>query len=535
MKNSIIFLMAICLISCSTTQSFKEAYNGINDKYMKQFVKTISSDEFEGRKPSSDAEPKTIKYLSEQLRKAGFEPAFGTTYFQKVPLVNIKSTPTSDITISFGSGSKGNNTLVFRPTEEIAITSQRPVENVDIKEAELVFCGFGAVAPEYGWNDYAAADIKGKVAVVFVNDPGLYLAKDPADRSGLFKGTELTIYGRWKYKFEEAARQGAAGILVIHDDHGAGYKWNVANRSSIMGNMFIDSPDLMDRCLITGWIQQSVAAQIFNKLGYTLEELRKMACSQDFKAFSMKSKISVSLKNELTKSESSNVAGILKGTEDPEKAVVLVGHWDHFGIVKTENSSKDSIYNGAVDNGVAMAWAIEIGKAVSSLKERPKKSLVILFPTAEEQGLLGSSYYVEHPATPIEKTILCLGEDMMQPRGRMKDLMLIGYGYNKALDSLYSELAKKQGRYITPDPNAYAGMFFRSDHYPFHAKGVPTLWAMGCYDSRKYGKEWAATTWNKFVNEIYHTPQDNYDPSWDWSGVVEDTQISFEAVCKFIY
>ncbi len=517
--------VTILVAGCSGGKSFNEALNSISAESMKEFTKEISSDEFMGRMPFTEGETKSIAFLEEKLKEIKFEPLFGDSYLQKVPMVKIVSTLTTPISIT----TKGRSEVLSQ--EEVSVNSPKPVNSIDLKDVEMVFCGFGIVAPEYGWNDFEGMNIQGKIAVVLINDPGLYV--EPEDKS-LFKGKELTYYGRWRYKYEEAARQGAAGVLIIHEDYGAGYNWRVASRGASTGRLFINDEALMDNCSVTGWLEGGYAERLFKAEGYSLKELKNAACVKGFKGFAMKSKISIALENTMEENESYNVAGILKGRVKPEEAVVFTAHWDHFGVVPSAAIDGDSIFNGAVDNGTTMAWAYEVATAFSSLKKRPDRSVILLFPTAEEQGLLGSHFFVNNPPIPTSNMLACFNNDMMEPRGRMNDLMLIGYGYSPKLDSLLTALAQKQGRYVTGDPDSHRGLFFRSDHFPFHHAGVPSIWAMGCYDSREKGKEWGRAAWYKFVNEVYHTPLDNYNPDWDWSGVVEDTQITFEAAYEIL-
>lgn len=527
----VVLAAAFLMVSCiSAENDFRKVQGEMSDVMMKEFDKTISDDSFMGRRPCTPSEKKTTEFLVQELSKIGFEPAFrqadgSFSYFQEVPLISIASQVKASI-------------------HGLALHSSRPVEKIELKDVRMVFCGFGIVAPKYGFNSYKDVDVKGKIAVVLINDPGLYLSLNSglSETAGTvtsengeipFKGSELTYYGRWTYKFEEAARQGAAGVIIIHEEYGAGYNFNVASRSSKMANLYINTPDLMNNCAVEGWIEGESAAQLLAKEGYNLQDLRMKACSSDFKSFPLTTKLSVSITNTMEESASVNVAGILRGSSKPDEAVVVSGHWDYFGVdTAPKPGATDTIYNGAVDNGTTMAWALEIGRAYARLKQRPARSLMIFFPTAEEQGLLGSKYYVEHPAIEMNKTVACINDDMMYPRGKMKDLMIIGKGYYPQLDLLYSEAAARQERYITGDPNAHTGMFFRSDQLAFHLKGVPSSWAFGCYDSREYGKEWALETWDYFLKNVYHTTNDDYNPDWDWSGIVEDAQVAFEVIYR---
>jgi Zn-dependent M28 family amino/carboxypeptidase len=509
----VIFILTLNVLVCCSTDPAEQ----FSLLHMKRVVKDLSSDDFMGRKPFTLGEKLTVEYLENELKDIGFEPAFNGSYFQDVPMIQITSAVVG--TPVFNTGKER---FYLNSPDEIAVNSPYPNEQIKVENSELVFCGFGIVAPEYSWDDFKNTDIKGKIAVVLINDPGLY-SKDTA----LFKGAEMTYYGRWTYKYEQAAKLGAKGILIIHETEGAGYGFNVPRNSSISSKLFIDSKEIETNCKITGWLTEESASTIFEKCGLSVADLRSLALSRSFVPVKTGVNMSIELRNNIVKNSSKNVAGILRGEKRPEESIVITAHWDHFGI--GESQKGDSIYNGAVDNGTTMAWALEIGRVLGKMNKRPDRSVILLFPTAEEQGLTGSEYYTRFPALPIESVIACLNNDMMVPRGRMKDVTMIGYGYS-TLDSIYRVFAAKQGRYLMADPNSHTGLFFRSDHFPFYKAGVPAIWAYGCYDSREHGKEWALTTWNHFIENIYHTPADNYDENWDWSGIVEDTQLALKVV-----
>jgi Zn-dependent M28 family amino/carboxypeptidase len=512
---SLLILFLAVVVSCREND-LKNSESQITVGGIAEHVSKLGSDEFMGRKPFTAGEKIATGYLADELKKIGFEPAFNGSYFQPVPMFEITSEIKDPAIIK-----KGNKTFKFFAPDDIAVTSPRISEEIKIKDSEMVFAGFGIVAPEYKWDDYNGLDVKGKTVVVLINDPGLYTGD-----TSLFKGREMTYYGRWTYKFEEAARQGATGVLIIHETEGAGYKYTIPRKSSISPKLFIQSADSnKTECSFTGWISAESADTLFKSLGYDVKDLRKKSCQRDFKGFDMGTNISLQIRNKTRYNTSTNVAGVLKGTSRAEECIIFTAHWDHFGIGEKENG--DSIYNGAVDNGTSMAWALEIGKAFSALKHKPLRSVVILFPTAEEQGLLGSSYYCENPAFPMAKTVACFNNDLMLPTGLMKDVMITGYGQS-SLDELVAEAAKKQDRYIIGDPNSHTGMYFRSDHFPFAKKGVPSAFARGNVESREHGKEWMAAAEKDYVDNRYHRPSDNYEPKkWDLKGVVEDAKLIF--------
>ena len=488
---------------------------------MKRVTQELSSDAFLGRMPFTEGEVLSVNYLAEELKNIGFEPAFGDSYFQSVPMVMITSTVQGDVVFNV----KGKRISLKAP-DQIAVNSPQTTEKVTIESSKMVFAGFGIDSEEWDWNDFEGVDLKGKTVVVMINDPGLYTSD-----KNLFKGREMTYYGRWTYKYEEAARKGAEAILIIHETEGAGYDFNVPRGSSVTPRFFIDDNGAAKRCSVNGWLSDESARQIFGELGYDIDSLRALSAKRGFRPFEIDATFSTVITNKIVRDSSTNVAGILRGSSSPEEGVVITAHWDHFGVGEPQEG--DSIYNGAVDNGTTMAWALEIGRMLSKSNIRPDRSVILLFPTAEEQGLIGSDYYAQNPVISMENTVACLNNDMMVPRGSMNDVTMIGYGYS-TLDSLYEAAAEKQGRYLLPDPNSHTGLFFRSDHFPFFKRGVPSIWAYGCYDSKEHGKEWAKQTWDEFIKSVYHRPADNYNPNWDWKGVAEDVALAFDIVNELV-
>ncbi|MBI5008568.1 MAG: M28 family peptidase [Bacteroidia bacterium] len=473
----VVSILALSL-SCSDND-LKQGEESINPKDMESYIRNLASDEFMGRKPFTPGEKKTVDYLAEQLKRIGYEPAFGGSYFQEVPMTEIKSEVSGKTIIE-----NGKIKIALSAPDDIAVTSPRTSEEVNIRESEMVFAGFGISAPDQNWDDFRDLDVKGKTIVVLINDPGLY-----TNDSTLFKGREMTYYGRWTYKFEEAARQGAEGILIIHETEGAGYQYTIPRKSAISPKLYMQTADSnRAMCSFTGWLSAAAADTLFAGEGFKVEDLRKAACKRDFRGFKLKSRISLSIKNSLSFNTSTNVAGVLRGTSRADECIVFSAHWDHFGIGEKENG--DSIYNGAVDNGTSMAWAFEIGEAFTKLRKKPERSVVLFFPTAEEQGLLGSSYYTE----------------------------------------MIKEAAERQDRYIIPDPNSHTGMFYRSDHFPFASKGVPSAFVRGNLDNREHGKEWAAKMERDYIDNKYHRPSDNFEPdTWNLEGIAEDARLVFYA------
>ena len=514
------FLFSLLAASCSEEGALRRAAATITADELRSYTMTLAADSFMGRKPFSPGEAVTVGYLAGELEKIGFRPAFGDSWFQSVPMTEISTRVDGPVSVTVAG-----RRLELSAPDDIAIESPSQKKVIEIKEMPMVFCGFGIVAPEYGWDDYRDIDVRGKCAVVLINDPGLYTGD-----TTLFKGRQMTYYGRWTYKYDEAARQGASAILIIHETLGAGYDYSIPRKSSISSGLYMErTQGETAPCDVCGWLNAEAAEELFSALGYSVENLRREACRKEWHGFGMAADITMKLENTHTRNTSVNVAGILPGTKKPDECVVIEGHWDHFGIGEAENG--DSIYNGAVDNGTTMAWAFEIGEAFASLPKQPERSVILFFPTAEEQGLLGSSWFTAHPPVAPENIIACFNNDMMLAIGRMKDIMVTGYGQSE-LDDMLAEAAARQGRYILPDPTPETGMYFRSDHFPFALIGVPSLFARGNCDSREHGQEWAAAREKEYLTGMYHKPADNYYPAMDFDGIAEDARAAFEVAWR---
>jgi Zn-dependent M28 family amino/carboxypeptidase len=516
-NSSILIILLIIFFSCSgRKKDFNNALSSIKTKDLENYVSELGSDRFMGRKPFTRGEAITINYLADHLKLIGFEPAFNGSYFQEVPMVEISSS-IKGIEISGSS----EPLFFFSTPDEAAVVSPQICDTLKIINSEIIFAGFGIVAPEYGWNDYANLDVKGKTVIVLINDPGLYIGD-----SLLFKGREMTYYGRWTYKYEEAARQGAAGILIVHETEGAGYPYSVPRKSSITPRFYMENADSnQSMCRFTGWMSAEAAEKLFSEAGYSVEKLRMESCGKGFTGFTLNRRLSLTINNTVRYNKSTNVAGILKGTRRSQECIVYTAHWDHFGIGEKENG--DSVYNGAVDNGTTMAWALSVGNAFTQLKRKPERSIIILFPTCEEQGLIGSVYYTDNPVLPLARTVACINNDLMLPIGRMKDVMITGFGQSE-LDDYTARAAALQDRYVVGDPNSHTGMFFRSDHFAFASKGVPSLYARGNTDSREFGRDWAAAQEKDYIENRYHKPADNYEPDkWNLEGIAEDAELAF--------
>jgi Zn-dependent M28 family amino/carboxypeptidase len=489
------------------------AIKAINDSSFTKHLSILASDDFQGRKPFTAGETKSINYLKEEFSKLGLKPGNGDSYFQQVPMVDISSTPDSKMVFK---GANGSVTASYLENFVAATKRVQPV--VNLVNSPLVFAGYGIVAPEYNWNDYAGLDVKGKTVVVMINDPGF------AD-STLFKGENMTYYGRWVYKFEEAARQGAAGILIIHDTAPAAYPWAVVRSGWSKSRLQLAEKDNnMSRAIVEGWISLDIAKQLL-KLSGQSETLFTDARKKGFKAVDLKLTTSLTIKNKIKTSVSNNVVAVIPGSKRPEECLIYSAHWDHLGIGEPVNG--DSIYNGAVDNATGVAALLEIATAFQRSAVKPERSVVFVSFTGEEQGLLGSEYYAKHPVFPVNKTIADINMDMMGLAGKTKDIVIFGYGQSE-LEDYALNAAQKQGRITVKDPVPSSGLYYRSDHFNFAKVGIPSLFIGSGTDNITHGKAWGLQQSADFIKSRYHSPQDNFSAITDMSGMVEDTRLLFD-------
>ncbi len=512
-------ILALTMCNAPSEEGPSEAA-GINGETIADHIKILASDEFEGRKPFTTGETKTIEYIKSEFEKMGIKPGNGDSYYQKVPLVSINATVETNMTITSGSGTKE---LAFG-SDYVALT-RRVQEDISVNDSEIVFAGFGIVAPEYDWNDYEGLDVAGKTVVVLVNDPGFGTGDNT-----FFKGNSMTYYGRWTYKYEEAARQGAEGILIIHETIPAGYPWEVVQNGWSGSKLYLKSEDNnASRCAVEGWISTNAAAQLFADAGLPGYYFNNEARKPDFTAVSLNQTMSVSLSNTLETSESNNVIGLYEGSERSDEYIIYSGHWDHLGIGAPVEG--DSIWNGAVDNATGIAAIFEIAREFTRLEEKPKRSVLFMAVTAEEQGLLGSAHYAENPIYPVTKTVANINMDAMRAIGKMKDVTVIGHGQSE-LDDYAAEAAATQGRYILPDTDPGKGYFFRSDHFNFAKVGIPALYAKGGYEHIENGVEWTKEQQADYTANRYHKAADEYNESWDMSGIVQDAELFFQIGLK---
>lgn len=481
-----------------------------------QHTRILASDEFEGRAPSSPGEELTVEYLRDQFRSMGLEPGNGGSWYQEVPLVSITADPSMILAIERGRDRES----LYSYGEDFIAWTTRVVEGTELSESELVFVGYGTVAPEYGWNDYEGLDVTGKTVVILVNDPG-YATGDPA----LFNGNAMTYYGRWTYKYEEAARQGAAGALIVHETGPAGYPWEVVS-GSWSGPQFdlVSEDNNMSRVQVEGWLTENVARQVFANAGLDFEEMKAAALTPNFAAIPMGLSAGVRVQNVVERSRSKNVLAVLPGTSRADEYIIYMAHWDHLG--RDPNLEGDQIYNGAFDNASGTAALLELAQAFASLRDRPRRSVLFIAVTAEEQGLLGSAHYGANPVCALEKTVGAINMDGLNILGRMTDIVVIGHG-NSELDGYLEAAARTQGRTIVPDPESEKGFYYRSDHFSLAKYGIPALYTDTGTEHVRNGSEWVTEQKDRYTEMDYHKPSDEYSTNWDLSGAVEDLQLFF--------
>ena len=486
----------------------------ISEERIHEYIRTLASDEFEGRAPATPGGEKTEAWLEEQARAIGLEPGNFNSYRQTVGLVEMELDPGLEVIVR---GPRYLRSLNYG--DEIMLWSGVQEAEVTLANSELVFVGYGTVAPEYDWDDYAGIDVEGKTVVMLVNDPG-YATGD----EDLFNGRAMTYYGRWTYKYEEAARQGADGAIIIHQTGPAGYGWEVVEGSWSGPQFTLDGENDEPRLSLEAWITEAVAAELFDQSGLDLEELAEAAVSRDFQARSLELGISTLMQNRFETSRSNNIIAKVPGTERPDEYIIYVAHWDHLG---KDPELDNPVYNGAVDNATGTAAVLEIARAFGEMEPGPERTVVFLWVTAEEQGLLGSRYYAENPVFPLERTVAVINLDAMNFFGPTNDVTVVGYGSSE-LEAYLEESARERDRVLRPEPTPEHGYFFRSDHFSFARAGVPALYPNAGIDHVEHGEDYGRAQLAAYIEERYHRPTDEYDPNWDLSGLAADADLAFD-------
>ncbi|MEQ1498740.1 MAG: M28 family metallopeptidase [Novosphingobium sp.] len=494
----------------------KVALPKISAETLRGVTEELSSDRYEGRGPATRAEDLTITYIIKRFQAAGLKPGNKGSWLQEVPTVEIESQNASGLHVDVGG-----KALHFDFGKDMVAGSYRAVPRTEIKEAPMVFVGYGVNAPELGWNDYAGIDMKGKIAVVLVNDPDY----EQADEKGIFKGRRMTYYGRWTYKYEEAARQGAAGVLLIHDTFPAAYGWQVVNSSWTGPQMYIQSADNgMSQTQANGWIQKPVAEAILAASGQDLAALSARAKQKGFKAVALDAKASLAFDNKITKGVSRNVIGIQPGKTRPRDYVLYTAHWDHLGRC-TPDASGDDICNGSIDNATGIAAMVAIAEA-SKRAGPAARSQVFLAVTLEESGLLGSKYYAEHPVYPLSRTVGGVNMDGVGPGSPSRDVSVTG-GDKNQLTRYLNAAMKQMSFYQTPEDHPERGGYYRSDHFSFAKLGVPMFAVGRGSDWINGGKPAGSAASDDYLQHRYHQPSDAFDPAWDWSGAQQEVQLYY--------
>ncbi len=538
MKNLSTLLFSVCLlglVACKPAQeaetpaateaeagvaavSLEDAQSTVDAERMLANIRELSSDAFGGRDPMSEGERLTLELIESRFREMGLDPLFGDSYRQAVDMVSIEADPA---TVRMTFHMDGKDRLVRYQDEMVAGTT-RAVPESHVETSDIVFVGYGIVAPEYGWNDYADVDVTGKTVLILINDPG-FATQDPS----LFKGNAMTYYGRWTYKFEEAARQGAAAAIIIHDTAPAAYGWEVV-RNSWSGPQFHlhRDNDNMDRAAIESWIQKDVAEELVEAAGLDLAELEQAAVSPEFKAIELGSTLDASVENHIIRSQSYNVGAMLGGSTRPDELFIYTAHWDHLGTDSLVAEGQDGIFNGAVDNASGIAALLELGYSFTALPRAPARSVAFLAVTAEESGLLGSAFYADHPPLPMRNTVGGINIDSMMVYGPTNDIVVVGYGSSELEDILISK-AGEQDRFVKPEEHPERGGYYRSDHFNFARKGVPMLYAKGGSEHRELGPDYIKDKGAEFLKNRYHTALDEVGDDWDLRGAAEDVGIYF--------
>ena len=502
------------LAACATLPAAPESA-ALSETTMKDVVRTLSSDAFEGREPGTPGEEKTVTYLAQQFAAAGLQPGNNGSWYQDVPLVEITGRDYAPLTVTAPDG--GTTDYAFA-SDWVGVT-YREANAISIDNAELVFVGYGIEAPERGWSDYKGLDMAGKIAVILVNDPDY----ESETLEGPFNGRAMTYYGRWTYKFEEAARQGAAGALIVHDEYPAAYGWNVVESSWSGPQAYARRSDGgADQTMMNGWMQKAMAEQIMAGAGQDLAALSAAAKRNDFRPVPLGLTAATSFENDFREFQSRNVIGVLPGTTRPDEYVLHTAHWDHLGRC-TPNAEGDDICNGAIDNATGTAALVTLAQAHAAAGAT-ERSLVFLAVTAEESGLLGADYYGSNPVFPLSQTVGGLNMDALPVVGASRNVTVIGGG-KSALDGYLDTALAKAGRYATPDPNPQAGYYYRSDHFALAKRGVPMFYVKAGQDLVNGGTEAGVAAEAAYRANAYHGPDDEYDPAWDWSGVMADLSL----------
>jgi len=521
---AIVFAAAASLLATDElTERLQPALEAITPDGLLAHIKVLASDEFEGRAPGTKGEELSVKYINDQFKKIGLKPGNPDgTYTQEVPLAGIRGEPK----MSFAVGDKITE---LKYPDDFVASSARLRPEISVDNSDVVFVGYGIVAPEYGWDDYKNVDVRGKTLLMLIGDPPVPDPKDPSKLDEkMFKGKAMTYYGRWTYKYEIAAQKRAAAAIIIHETEPAAYPWQVVRSSWGKENFELDNPNKnMDTVEARSWITLDTAKKLLADCAQNFDALKKSALSKEFRPVSLKATAYIEIKQQIRSFKSHNVIGKLEGS-DPKlngEYIIYTAHWDHLG--RHPELQGDQIFNGAIDNASGVASVIELGGAFTKLNPPPKRSVLFMATTAEEAGLLGAKYYTQHPLYPVEKTLADINIDGVNPWGKSRDVEDLTDG-NSTLDDLLGQAAGRQGRVLKPNSEPEKGGFYRVDSFEFAKAGVPALHAARGVEIIGKPPEYGKQKRDEYTAKHYHQPSDQVDPAWDLSGAVQDVQLLFE-------
>ena len=503
----------------ASTADVEAAANTITAEGLMQHIKDLSADSMEGRAPGTPGEEKTVAYLESQFKALGLKPGNPDgSYIQNADLIGYKARPT-------GSYVSGGKTISLKYPDDFIANSRHERPETKVTGSDVVFVGYGIVAPEYGWDDYKGMDVKGKTLLMLVNDPQIRVAGDTTLDTAMFKGRAMTYYGRWTYKYEIASEKGAQAAILIHETGPAGYPYTVVRGSNSQEGFDVISPDAGKRVPVEGWLTLEKAKEILTAAGQNFDSLKAAATKKDFKPVALNAKASYDVKIDSRRIKSKNVVAKLEGSDKKDEYVVYTAHWDHLG--KDTTLKGDQIYNGALDNASGSASLLQIAKAYTKLPTPPKRSILFLAVTAEEKGLVGAKYYGTHPLYPLDKTVANLNMDGINQWGKTSDFTVIGLG-NTTLDDDLTAVLQSQNRTVRPDAEPEKGFYYRSDHFEFAKQGVPAMHVDAGTNYIGKSAEFSQKKRDEYTDNDYHKPSDEVKADWDLSGGVQDVQTLFQ-------
>jgi Zn-dependent M28 family amino/carboxypeptidase len=491
----------------------------ITSSALLQHIKDLAADSMEGRAPGTPGEQKAVAYMQSQFKALGLKPGNPDgTYLQNVDLIGYTAHPTARLVA-------GGKTIALKYPDDFIANSRHNRAETKVDKSDIVFVGYGVVAPEYGWDDYKGVDVSGKTILMLVNDPPVRVPNDTALDTTMFKGKAMTYYGRWTYKYEIASDKHAAAAIIIHETGPAGYPYDVVRNSNSQEQIDVITPDADKRVPVEGWIRLEKAKELIADAGLNFDSLKAAAVRKDFKPIPLKATASFDVKIDARQIQSHNVVAKLPGSDKSDEYVIYTAHWDHLG--KDTTLKGDQIYNGAIDNASGSSELLEIAKAYTKLAAAPRRSILFLSVTAEEKGLVGAKYYATHPLYPLTKTVADINMDGVNQWGKTSDLTVIGLG-NSTLDDVLTEVLKAENRTVRPDAEPEKGFYYRSDHFEFAKQGVPALDTDAGIDFIGKPADYGMKKRDEYTANNYHQPSDEVKPDWDLSGAADDARVLFK-------